>query len=61
MKSLYSVLEARRPKQVRDIWLKVEFEGEELRSTEIDAEETEKTKKRIAEKLERLRRGDHLK
>jgi hypothetical protein len=39
----------------------VEFEKEELSSVEIDAEETENAKKRIAEKLERLRRGDQLK
>jgi len=46
------------PKGVKEgTWLKVEFEGEELRSVEIDAEETENAKRRIAEKLERLRRG----
>ncbi len=51
----------RLPKGVKEgIWLKVEFEGEEMLSAEIDAEETELAKKRIAEKLERLRRGDHL-
>jgi hypothetical protein len=41
-------------------WLKVEFEGEERRSVEIDAEETENAKNRIADKLERLRCGGHL-
>jgi len=51
----------RMPKGVKEgTWLKVEFEGEELQRVEIDAEETENAKKRIAEKLERLRHGDHL-
>jgi hypothetical protein len=37
------------------------FEGVELRSSEIGAEETENIKKRIAKKLEWLSRGDQLK
>jgi len=41
-------------------WLKVEFERGELMSAAIDEEETAKTRQRIAEKLERLRRGEHL-
>ncbi|MFH0729366.1 MAG: DUF3006 domain-containing protein [Pseudomonadota bacterium] len=40
-------------------WLKVEFEGAELVSAAIDEEETARIRQRIAEKLERLRRGEH--
>jgi hypothetical protein len=59
---LVNVPRKRLPKGVKEgTWLKVEFEGEELRSAETDTEETENAKKRIAEKLERLRRGDYLK
>lgn len=48
------------PKGVKaGTWLKIELEGESLLSAEIDAEETEAAKKRILEKLERLRRGEH--
>ena len=42
-------------------WLQVEIENNEVRSAEIDEEETARTKERITEKLARLRRGDHLK
>ncbi len=50
------------PKGTREgTWLKVELEDDTLRSAEIDREETERAKQRIAEKLERLRRGDHRK
>lgn len=42
-------------------WLRVEMDGERLVSAAIDEEETAKVKQRIAEKLERLRRGEHLK
>ena len=49
---LVSVPRKQLPKEVKEgTWLKVEFEGEELRSAEIDAEETETARKRIAEKL----------
>jgi Protein of unknown function (DUF3006) len=41
-------------------WLQVEMEGERLLSAVIDEEETARAKQRIAEKLESLRRGDHL-
>ena len=59
---LVNVARKQLPKHVKEgTWLKVEFEGEELRSAEIDAEETENAKKRIAEKLEMLRQGDHFK
>jgi hypothetical protein len=48
------------PKQAKEgAWLKVEFDGNEIKHIDIDPEETEKAKKRIAEKLERLRRGLH--
>ena len=42
------------------IWLKVMIEGESITSIEIDKEETARARERIAEKLARLRRGDHL-
>ena len=42
-------------------WLQVEIQNGEVISTVIDEEETANAKQRIAEKLERLRRGDHLK
>jgi hypothetical protein len=42
-------------------WLEVEIEGGLLISAKIDAEESARAAKRIAEKMERLRRGDHLK
>ena len=38
-------------------WLDVVFEGEHLMSAKVDADETEKMKERIAEKLARLRNG----
>ena len=41
-------------------WLKVELDGEKLVSAGIDNEETAEVKQRIADKLERLRRGEHL-
>lgn len=40
-------------------WLKVELEGNNLVSAAIDQEETAKAKQRIAEKLARLRKGEH--
>jgi len=50
------------PKGIREgVWLQVEVEGDQLISAEIDEEETARMRERIAEKLERLRRGDHLK
>ncbi len=43
-------------------WLRVELDGERrIVSMEIDEEETARTRERIADKLARLRRGDHLK
>jgi len=42
-------------------WLQVEVVDGKLVSAIIDEEETAKAKQRIAEKLEKLRRGDHLK
>ncbi len=41
-------------------WLQVELEGDRLISVTIDREETAKAKQRIMEKLERLKRGEHL-
>lgn len=42
-------------------WLKIELEGERLLSAMIDEDETVRAKQRIADKLERLKRGEHLK
>lgn len=41
-------------------WLKIEIEGETLVSAVIDKDETDRARQRIAEKLARLRQGDHL-
>jgi hypothetical protein len=42
-------------------WLQVELEDDHIISAVVDEEETAKAKQRIADKLARLRRGDHLK
>ena len=41
-------------------WLQVELEGDQLLSVSIDREATEQARQRVMEKLERLRRGEHL-
>jgi len=41
-------------------WLQVEVEGDQLVSATIDEGATAKAKQRVREKLERLRRGEHL-
>jgi len=41
-------------------WLQVELEGDQLAHAVIDPEETMRARKRILEKLQQLRRGDHL-
>ncbi len=41
-------------------WLKVDVEGDQLVSATIDHEETAAARQRIADKLDRLRRGEHL-
>lgn len=57
-----NVLKKLLPKHCKEgSWLQVEIENGEVISAVIDEEETANAKKRIAEKLERLRRGDHLK
>lgn len=56
-----NVLRKLLPKQTREgNWLQVEIQNGEVSSIMIDEEETAKAKQRIAEKLTRLRRGDHL-
>lgn len=56
-----NVLRKLLPKQTREgNWLQVEIQNGEVSSVVIDEEETAKAKQRIAEKLSRLRRGDHL-
>jgi len=42
-------------------WLQVEIQNGEVVSAVMDEEETANAQQRIAEKLARLRRGDHLK
>lgn len=57
-----SVLQDLLPEQAAEgSWLQVEVENESLLSAVLDEAETDNAKQRIAEKLERLRRGDHLK
>jgi hypothetical protein len=40
-------------------WLQVEIRNGQLQSATLDEAETERMRQRIAEKLERLRRGEH--
>jgi hypothetical protein len=50
------------PKRSREgEWLQVEILDGEIINAVLDEEETKKAKQRIAEKLAKLRRGDHLK
>ena len=50
------------PKKSREgSWLQVEMEDGKVRKAAIDEEQTARAKKRIEEKLERLRRGEHRK
>jgi hypothetical protein len=42
-------------------WLQVEIEDGQVRKAILDEEETTRARERIAEKLERLRRGEHRK
>jgi hypothetical protein len=50
------------PRRAREgQWLLVELDGDEVVSAVVDWEETERARKRIEEKLERLRKGEHLK
>ena len=42
-------------------WLQLEIVDDEVRNVTIDVQETEAAKRRIADKLAALRRGDHLK
>ena len=58
---LMNVLRELLPKQSKEgNWLQVEIHNGEVISAVMDAEETANAKQRIAEKLKRLRRGDHL-
>lgn len=52
---------ARLPRGAREgHWLKVDLDDEgKLQRAAIDAEETARARQRIAEKLDRLRRGEH--
>jgi hypothetical protein len=56
-----NVLKKLLPKHSKEgSWLQVEIQDGEIVSAVMDEEETAKAKQRIAEKLARLRRGDHL-
>ena len=56
-----NVLKKLLPKKSREgSWLQVEIQNGEIINAIIDEEETAKAKQRIAEKLERLRQGEHL-
>jgi len=49
------------PRGVREgTWLQVEMDADRVVSAVIDTEETMRAKQRILDKLERLRRGEHL-
>jgi hypothetical protein len=53
-----NVLRSLLPEGVKEgDWLEVEFDGERLVSAKLDAEEKERMRKRIEEKLARLRKG----
>jgi hypothetical protein len=55
-----NVIKSKLPRKIKEgMWLVVEFDGNNLISAEIDPEETERARKRIMEKLERLRKGEH--
>lgn len=57
----FIVLRTSLPKGAKEgHWLKAELDGERLVSVAIDQEETARARQRILEKLERLRRGEHL-
>ena len=48
------------PKEAKEgHWLHLDIVGDEVSNIELDEQETEKAKQRIAEKLARLRRGDY--
>ena len=50
------------PRDTREgSWLQVEIVGDSVVSAQLDAGEAEMARERIADKLARLRRGEHLK
>jgi hypothetical protein len=57
------VVNVPRPQLPKDVkegeWLMVEFDGEKFITAEANPEETENARKRIMDKLERLRKGEH--
>jgi len=42
------------------VWLLIELSSDNLISADIDEKETNRAKNRILDKLERLRKGEHL-
>jgi hypothetical protein len=56
-----NVLRDALPAEAREgMWLKVALEGGMLKQAALDEDATEAARQRIQEKLDRLRRGDHL-
>ena len=56
-----NVLKKLLPRQSKEgSWLQVEIQNGEVISAVLDDAETANARQRIAEKLERLRRGDHI-
>jgi hypothetical protein len=56
----FNVLQKALPRKAKEgSWLQVEIQNGEVFNITIDEEETERARKRIAEKLERLRHGEH--
>ena len=57
-----NVLRSLLPKKVKEgQWLQLDIVGDQVQNIVIDAQETERARQRIADKLAALRRGDHLK
>ena len=57
-----NVLRSLLPKKVKEgQWLQLDIVGDHVQNIVIDAQETERARQRIADKLAALRRGDHLK
>ena len=57
----FNILRSKLPKGTKEgDYLQVELHGMEVMTVERDDAATEAARKRIADKLDRLRRGDHL-
>jgi hypothetical protein len=59
--ALINVLRSRLPRHAREgDYLRIEARDGEVISATVDSEATARAKQRIEEKMDRLRRGDHL-